>query len=378
MVSAYRRNADTARLSRFIQNGADDPHIAGMLSSELGYTGSQRLVMVLYRADAMEGAHMVADVLQGSLDGRARFLTLDMPGSLLSLACAEASEHALPVAERLEQVLALLREQTSAKVIVAFEQVSGGVDALPAAYRRLVERLRSSVFCAQSAVLTEPCADTLPESETQRLYHAAITPGSEDYPEALTRYLEACQTLPVHEAYHQLATLCMRVSEAASNRGQDIAGRLNSYHTVFNALFSIKDYDALTSYLTNLRSEVVESITLHKSGEANPLVDRITFYVAAHFDDPALSAAQVAETLGISVSHMSRVMSRSLGFGFPELLQKTRLEHACALLVSQPDDSIALLAQQCGFSSASYFTSSFKRKFGMTPSQYRASHLPMT
>ena len=377
MVSAYRRNADTARLSRFILSGAEDPHIAGMLSAELGYNGSQTLVMVLYRADSLEGAHMAADVLQGSLDGRARFLTLDMPGSLLSLVCAEATEQALPVKERLEQVLALLREQTTAKVIVAFEQVAGGVDSLPPAYRRLVERLRSSVFCAQSAVLTEPRADALPESETQRLYHAAITPGSDDYPEALARYLEACQALPVHEAYHQLATLCMRVSEAASNRGQDIAGRLNSYHTVFNTLFSIKDYDALITYLKNLRSEVVESITLHKSGEANPLVDRITSYVAAHFDDPALSAAQVAEVLGISVSHMSRVMSRALGYGFPELLQKTRLEHAADLLLSHPEDSIALLAQQCGFGSESYFTSSFKRKFGMTPSQYRTSHLPM-
>ena len=377
MVSAYRRNADTARLSRFIQNGADDSHIAGMLGAELGYTGSQTLVMVLYRAASLEDAHMAADVLQGTLDGRARFLTLDMPGSLLSLVCAQTQVQALPVAERLGQVLALLRGQSDAKVIVAFEQVEGGAGALPQAYRRLVERLRSSVFCSRSAVLTEPCAGALPEGYAQRLYHAAVTPGSEDYPEALERYLEACQSLPAHEAYHQLATLCMRVSEAASSRGLDIAGRLNSYHAVFNALFDLKDYDALTAYLKNLRREVVESITLRKSGEANPLVDRITSYVAAHFDDPALSAAQVAETLGISVSHMSRVISRSLGYGFPELLQKTRLEHAAALLLSQPDASIALLAQQCGFGSASYFTSSFKRKFGMTPSQYRASHLAM-
>lgn len=377
IVSAYRRNADSARLGRFILSGAGDHHIAGMLRAELGYAEGQALAMVLYRGSSMEDAHRAADVLQGSMDGCARFLTLDMPGSLLSLVCAERPGQTLPLAGRLGQVLTLLRGQSSTKVIVAFEQALAGADALPQAYRRLVERLRSSVFCAQSTVLTEPCCDALPEGYSQRLYHAAVTPGSEDFPEALAGYLEGCQALPVHEAYHQLATLCMRVNEAASNRGLDIAGRLNSYHAVFNELFVIKDYEALTSYLKNLRREVAESITLRKSGEANPLVDRITSYVASHFDDPALSAAQVAETLGISVSHMSRVMSRSLGYGFPELLQKTRLEHAAGQLLNQPDASIALLAQQCGFGSASYFTSSFKKKFGMTPSQYRASRLPM-
>lgn len=373
IVSAYRRNADTARLSRFILSGAEDGHIAGLLETELGYTGSQTLMMVLYRAASAEDARMAADVLQGSLDGCACFLTLDMPGSLLSLVCTRTQT--LPMAERLGQVLALLREHGSAKVIVAFEQAEGGASSLPQAYRQLVERMRGSVFCAASAVLPEPSADAIPEDCAQRLYHAATTPGSEDFPDALAGYLQVCQSLPPHEAYHQLATLCVRVKEAASSRGLDIAGRLNSYHTVFNALFDLKDYDALNAYLKNLRGEAVESISLRKSGEANPLVDRITSYVSAHFDDPALSAAQVAEVLGISVSHMSRVMGRSLGYGFPELLQKMRLEHAAALLLSQPDASIAQLAQQCGFGSASYFTSSFKKKFGITPSQYRVSRL---
>lgn len=84
-----------------------------------------------------------------------------------------------------------------------------------------------------------------------------------------------------------------------------------------------------------------------------------------------LSAAQVADALNVSVSHLSRVMNKILSCGFPETLQRIRLEYACGQLIAQPDIPIAQLAQQCGFSSASYFTASFKKKYGVTPSGYR-------
>ena len=53
------------------------------------------------------------------------------------------------------------------------------------------------------------------------------------------------------------------------------------------------------------------------------------------------------------------------------MLQKIRLEYAATQLMAKPGISIADLAQQCGFSSASYFAASFKKVYGVTPSNYR-------
>ena len=376
IVSAYRRDADTARLSRFIQSGAADHHIADMLEKHLGYTGAQPLYMLLFHAESPESARMAADVLQGSLDGYARFLTLDMPSQrLLSLACVSQMEvEEGVITSAIEQVLQLMHQQSSGKVIISLQRTGEGLDALPGAYIQLIERMRRSVFCAGSALLIETQSAAIPEEAAQQLYRAALIPDSTGYLEAATAYLAACRLMPAREAYHQLATLCMRITEASSSRSMDMSDRLDSYRMILNTLFTLPDYGAVITYMQTLHQTVIEHVNTRKSGESNPLADHILAYMHTHFDDPALSALQVAEALSISVSHLSRVMGKHIGCGFPELLQKIRLEHAVNQLMAQPGLSIAQLAQECGFSSASYFTASFKKKYGVTPSTYRLRH----
>lgn len=376
IVSAYRHDADTARLSRFIHGGAEDAGIVQMLEAQLGYHGQEYLCMLMFQAEAVEDAHMAADVLQGYMNGYARFLTLDMPGQrLLSLCCMEPSAALEPevLTGSVEQIVQLMQTQGAGNVFVVKQAGVDGVDMLPAAYIQLVERLRSHVFCSGSAFLAEPVNMELPPEMTQGIIEAAQEPEADVYQQAVADMLVMCSRMTAREAYHQLATLCMRIAETASRHSLNVADRLDSYRSIHNALFALKDYQAVMTYMQNLQQTVIAQGGARRSGESNPLADNILAYMTAHYHDASLSAVQVADALGVSVSHLSRVMNRSIGCGFPEMLQKLRLEHAVELLVEKPDLSIAQLAQQCGFSSASYFTASFKRVYGVTPSVYRSN-----
>lgn len=376
IVSAYRRDADTVRISRYIHSCTPCPSMAEILYKHLGYDGTQPLYMLLFGSDSTDDARMAADVLQGALSGYACFLTLAMPGQrLLSLACVTAPTSAEDntVAASAHQVLQILTDHNASKVIMTLEKITDGVETLPAAYSEMLERMRSGIFCARSTLLPEAHSMILPAEMTQQVLHAVQEMDPALYRRAVEAYLTALCPLPAREAYHQLATLCMHLSETGSARNQDISDRLDSYRTILNDLFVLPDHPALTSYMQELFQNASERIQLKRSGESNPLVDRILSYTAANFMDPALSASQVAEELGVSVSHLSRIMSRAIGCTFPELLQRYRLEKAADLLRSS-DMPIAQLAQQCGFGSASYFTASFKRIYGMVPSGYRTQH----
>ena len=48
-----------------------------------------------------------------------------------------------------------------------------------------------------------------------------------------------------------------------------------------------------------------------------------------------------------------------------------QMEKAAKLLVDQPELPIVDVAFRCGFDDASSFTHTFKRIFGITPTQYR-------
>src|SRR5262245_42767951 len=98
------------------------------------------------------------------------------------------------------------------------------------------------------------------------------------------------------------------------------------------------------------------------------LIARTKKFLEATFAD-RLRLADIAEAVGASPAYLTDVFSRVEGVPLHRYLMQLRLARA---LVELPDaHDITTLALNLGFSSHSHFTSSFRRTFGCTPSQYR-------
>ncbi|NER82496.1 MAG: helix-turn-helix transcriptional regulator [Leptolyngbya sp. SIO1D8] len=78
---------------------------------------------------------------------------------------------------------------------------------------------------------------------------------------------------------------------------------------------------------------------------------------------------EVADHFAISEATMRRWLTKS-GQGFSKILQNTRLEHGLSLLQST-DIPISEIAFNCGFKTPSHFSDSFKKRFGIKPSEIR-------
>jgi len=83
-----------------------------------------------------------------------------------------------------------------------------------------------------------------------------------------------------------------------------------------------------------------------------------------------LTSADVARAVGFSPNYLSRKFKAATGIGLHEYIVFVRLQHAAQELVSTAD-SITTIALRCGFSDSNYFKDSFKRKYGVTPRNYR-------
>lgn len=86
-------------------------------------------------------------------------------------------------------------------------------------------------------------------------------------------------------------------------------------------------------------------------------------FIEQHLADQNLTAFRVADGIGISERHLSRVFSAS-GSSVPQHTLTRRLERARALLVSQPGLTVAEVAARNGFRSATYFSHAFRDRYG--------------
>jgi AraC-like DNA-binding protein len=97
-------------------------------------------------------------------------------------------------------------------------------------------------------------------------------------------------------------------------------------------------------------------------------------FADARYTEP-IGVDDMARAAGLSRAHFSREFKRAFGESPRSYLLTRRLERAAALL-RNTDHSVAEICLSVGLSGIGSFTSSFKRNFGTTPTEYRAGHPP--
>jgi len=114
---------------------------------------------------------------------------------------------------------------------------------------------------------------------------------------------------------------------------------------------------------------------LKQGGSLSNAPDTPGWLVAAlrrFHDDPAVDVAAVARDVGLSPAQFRRSFRQWTGSSPRDHLQQERLRTAQRLLETT-DGSIATIAREVGFQSASHFIRLWQRNYGLSPAQHRSA-----
>lgn len=90
-----------------------------------------------------------------------------------------------------------------------------------------------------------------------------------------------------------------------------------------------------------------------------------------HEDFPfSISQSDVAKCISISPQYLSKIFKQFFGVGFSDYLIDIRLRHAAKLL-TETEKSITEICYESGFGNFSHFLRSFKKKYHLTPREFR-------
>ncbi len=120
-----------------------------------------------------------------------------------------------------------------------------------------------------------------------------------------------------------------------------------------------------------------KSSTLKKEKQEEYLKKLLSYFEHEKpYLDQDLTISQVSSNLNILNAHLSQVINNSLGQGFNEFVNSYRVDLAKELIIDPEKEiyTIEAIANEAGFRSKSSFNSAFKKKLGMTPSQFKAGN----
>ena len=134
------------------------------------------------------------------------------------------------------------------------------------------------------------------------------------------------------------------------------------------------NYEEFGNCIDNLKISLFESKKENKdSQQKDRMIVSITKYLQNHLQED-VSLNVLAQEFHLNAQYISQLFKSEIGVGFLTYLTNIRIEHAKKLLLST-DDALSDISDQCGYNDYRVFTKVFKKKEGITPSQFRRDFL---
>ena len=125
----------------------------------------------------------------------------------------------------------------------------------------------------------------------------------------------------------------------------------------------------LLGYLYQLFSVLIDDSDRLNTYNQRYYHDAVTF-IKQNASLPSLKVNDIANVIGIDRTHLYRIFQEHGKLSVKEFINKVRMDKAKLFLLNT-DNSIELIADYCGFSSASHFIQTFKKVEKCTPAAFR-------
>lgn len=109
----------------------------------------------------------------------------------------------------------------------------------------------------------------------------------------------------------------------------------------------------------------------YPEGGFNPYVTKAVLWIRDHFGEHGLTVSDVADYVGISRNYLFTLFKESMGHSPREYIISFRLSRGRELLAGT-EYSVDGISYACGYEDPAVFSRAFKKKYHMTPSEYRA------
>ena len=132
--------------------------------------------------------------------------------------------------------------------------------------------------------------------------------------------------------------------------------------------------NAITRVQQRMKPEVAETAPLGivRKGDKSKYVQEAMDYISAHYNDPDISVGTVAQSLNISEGYLSHTFKKETDYTLLNYLTRYRIHKAMELL-KDCRVKVYEVAEQVGYRDIAYFSATFKKYAGISPSEYQLS-----
>lgn len=129
------------------------------------------------------------------------------------------------------------------------------------------------------------------------------------------------------------------------------------------------DYETLRNWFIVKMSTACRNVTEKKAEKSTKVIDTAKSYIQKNYNRD-ISLDDVSREVNISPYYFSKLFKDDTGEGFVEYLTNIRIEKAKEL-ITDTEYSMKEICQMVGYTDPNYFSRAFKKKVGVTPTEFK-------
>lgn len=191
------------------------------------------------------------------------------------------------------------------------------------------------------------------------------------YKEDLFSLFSYIEKYSYEDAVSILTKLVMKINSTSEDlQLTDSKVLIYKVDEIYKKVKSFEAYTDLEAWFLDMFNEITNYISVHRQRQNINLCETAIKYIEKNYSNSCISAVLMADMLSITPQHFSRVFHKFTGMSFPDYINNLRLEKAKEMIELTGTTNIKDVAEAVGFNNASYFTSMFRKKYGVPPSKY--------
>lgn len=280
--------------------------------------------------------------------------------------------------EKAREMIRSLKREHDASFRMGFGLV-GTLEELPNSYAKALEALAymdGSVAHAGDLPVNVVYEENYPVELEKSLFAALNRKDTESAINNAGRFFDwMVSNYPEDPDDIRLKTLEF-VLRAESNMYEKSGGmyRFSSRSNYLSTAMKLEPHTELKNWFIEKIREVCHAAQSNSDEQSGSIIDRACRYIEDNYRDRDVSLDDVSREVDISPYYFSKLFKEGTGENFIEYITRIRIDRAKELLL-ETSLSMKEICARIGYSDPNYFSRTFKKNVGVTPTEYKEQQL---